>query len=294
MCWVSGSDAVIYMKYLVIIKQWMDKLWFTRNFILFMFKAASILIAGLLVLPCGLQAQTVINGGFESGSTFSEVPSLFNAGSVGGTVTGWTVFASGANVGVGVWDSGSPPQTQAGNPGESFGIWDTPANGGQFLTLFPSSDFAGIGQQISGFQPNTDYSLTFEAANMYVQYEGSGGAAHAGGVTLEVQLFGIAGAFSSFNLASPYNNLDESFPSIMGEWNTYTMNFTTSSTVTSGQAFWLYLIAEDDLTGESGQLGGQIGVDGISIQPVPVPEPGSMMLVLGGLGLALMGRRRRV
>jgi hypothetical protein len=154
--------------------------------------------------------------------------------------------------------------------------WDSPANpygltasdGSYFLDLtgdFDSSPFGGV-QQTVATTIGQQYQLTFDIGTD-VSYDSNEGSIPATPVSIFVTSGSSSGTFTTVTPTA--NNL----------WESFTYDFTATSTST--------LIS---LEGQASQNIQYIGLDNAVL--LPVPEPGTLML-LGGSGLlALVARRR--
>jgi hypothetical protein len=211
----------------------------------------------LLTLAAGNAYAQIINGSFEDTSkTFvGDANKVDLLPSGSGQIPGWTTI------------NGVPTAwLENGNP---YGI--SASNGTFFLDLTGYRDFGTYGGVAQSFAtvPGTDYMVTFDL--------GYGGNSVAFGGPVSV-LASAAGTSATFTSASGSPN-----PAV---WDKETFNFKATSSMT-----------QLSLTGISTTGGFYIGLDNVAVSAGSggtVPEPGTLGLLLTGVGLLGGVVRRRV
>jgi len=220
-----------------------------------MHKALTLLTLMFAVAVVNARADLITNGSFENtGGTFTPDGNLVDELNSGSTaIPGWTTI-NGTQT---AW-------IMNGNP------WNiSAAQGSFFLDLTGYSDsgkFGGVSQSFAT-TPGTNYIVTFDLG-----YGGNSGV-FGGPVTLRASAGGSSGTFTS---GSGTPN-----PAV---WDLETFDFTATSTITTL-----------DLVGISTAGGAYIGLDNVDVEAGsagPVPEPGTVGLLLTGIGL-LGGAARR-
>jgi hypothetical protein len=259
-------------------------------------KTAGLVIAVLalaLVASDSAKADLITNGGFET--TTNGVNKVLPASFGGSTQpTGWTVgsapvftfsylYGPGGADATGATGTGIPNSLPIylwgpnnPSPNSLNGLPATSPAGGNFLALDSDPSFASpISQSISGLTPGVKYDLGFWTAGAQFR-DGTGGAFNGATVgRLDVSLDGD-------HQLSPLTSIGSHG---FSGWQHIDMIFTANSPTET-----LTFLA----TGGSPGLPPAALLDGVTLNPVGVPEPSSLLLtVLGLLGLGIVYLRQR-
>lgn len=225
------------------------------------------LAAGLAVATAQASSVTVNNFSFES-----------QAVSPGGALvttpngpTGWSGFRVG---------SGGNSDIGLGRPGTEFSVANplaAPADGNNYLWLNDfngdGSQFTGIYQDMGALLANTTYTLTIAIGNRG-DTPPNGQATWSPGVISLVN-----GADNTGTVLATTTGL----PGSVDSWQDFTVSFTTGASVAGDLSI---LLAVQDAPAI------QADFDNVRLDATPVPEPSTYALVLGGLTLFPLVRRK--
>ncbi len=211
-------------------------------------------------------AQTILEINFDSAPAgFTQTNAFTN-----GTPNPTTSYSVVNSAGVGGTNGGVATMDSTGLTGATFLNFQNEAN-----TL------ARVNTAIS--TNPADYTITFD-----VRAVGLTGSSAFGGIRLFFENGSVARDYTgSFNITSSYAPVSFSLSELDGGYGTIT-NF--ASTLNTG-AFTLQVAAPGALTDFALAAGNQIIVDNINI--TAVPEPGTVGLLIGSLGVMVVVARRR-
>lgn len=214
--------------------------------------------AALVLAAAGTAAGStnlIVNGGFEQG------PSIGGGGYARGLLpTGWDAVP-----GIEVPDILSNAYNQSG---AGFAQLLHAHGGERYLDMNGASSTGGLSQTISGLVPLSAITITFWSGQWAQNSAGTLVATLSGNSTV------------STTVSVPYDPGAEA-----SQWSQHTLTGFASATGTATLRF----------TGDSTRLDrGAPGLDDVVfIGSTAVPEPGVWALMIGGLGLAGVGLRRR-
>ena len=244
----------------------------------------AVALAAVATLGAGLslQAQVIVNGGFELSTNGANQQADRDTQANNWTSTLVAENSYWAGVGMGSYSflmasasgiapsyTDSPASMTVWGPhnGVQNGLTESP-DGGNFWMTSAGWNTGTLEQTVSGLTPGMNYTLSFWSAG--AQQFGFTGATYT---QWDVTFGGVT------EVTDPLNIVSQGFSG----WQRETMQFTASGT----SAVLSFLASSTSGEGTMALL------DGISLAPVAVPEPSSYAAVVGGLlAVAAVARRR--
>lgn len=240
----------------------------------------TLMMLALALVSSGDAALIVINNhSFETPALASdgnlvETPVGTNGTTGTGVLHGWNyvVQYNSSFESFGIENQGSGAYTGAAGSG-------TPSGADGVNNVYLNNDnsglFTGIFQNVGALLANTQYTLTIAIGQRLDRTNGS----------LEFGLYNATTGATNIWATGTALNTDTKVSTTAGSFQDFVVTFTTGATVSND----LYVAARHTETANFIQA----SLDNVRLDATAVPEPGSFALLLGGIGMLPLFRRRR-
>jgi hypothetical protein len=238
----------------------------------------ALILAGLALAGTQAQAANLIqNGGFEADAAVSYAPAnwqVFESGAIGGVAA-----SSGTSAPASGWD------TIGAASGSNYGIIDAYSLGGYALSQSFSTGLVSSATLSFSMFVNSSDAAIVDASGLDYTTGGTYDTNHH----VRVDLLS-AGADPLHTGSSVLRSFDLGSANALNTVNNYSnYSFDVGTDLAAGGNYVLRFAAVTNLA----QM--QVGIDNVSLNVTPVPEPESYAMLLAGLGLlgGVAARRRK-